>query len=68
MVRTARRREARSSYRQRRESWYWSSLALVMAPAQREEDTAVSVFFRSARRVSFFRTVPIRTRVARSAR
>src|SRR3546814_3766857 len=40
---------------------------LVIDPAHREEDCAVSAFFRSARRLCAAGTFPIRTRAARSA-
>ena len=68
MTPIARRRLARSACRQRRDSWYWSWLARVIAPAQREDDTAVSAFFRPARRFPPAGTFPIRMRSARSAR
>ncbi|MBV8930942.1 MAG: hypothetical protein JO285_00060 [Kutzneria sp.] len=64
----ARRSPVRSSYKARSDSRYWSSDARVIAPAQREEDTAVNAFFRDARRVSLAATCPRRMRAARSAR
>lgn len=49
-------------------SWYWSSLARVIAPAHRDEEYLVRDRLRSARWFSLTGTFPSRTRAARSAR
>jgi hypothetical protein len=51
-------------------SWYWSSTARVIAPAHRDEDTAVSACLRCARHTACDArsSRPSRTRPASSIR
>lgn len=67
IVAIARRSDPMWASSARRASWYWFSLVRVMDPVQREEDCAVSAFFRAARWLKAGDTLPIRTRAARSA-
>ena len=67
---TAARRSATCAATPRIPNWYWSSAARVIAPAHRDDDTAVTACLRCARHTAWLweSTRPNRTRPASSPR